>query len=87
MRAYVYILEAKNRKYYVGSTGNLDVRLREHMAGKTRSLRNIRPLKLAFAQEFDNIFIARKIEKRLKKFKNRNVITKIIADGKITMGL
>jgi putative endonuclease len=80
----VYILQSeKNAKYYIGSTNNLERRLVEHNAGKTKSLYFLRPMKLVFKQEFDSLSHARKVEKRLKKLKNRHIIETIIRDQKI----
>ncbi len=80
----VYILQSdKNGRYYIGSTNNLLRRLAEHNAGKTKSLFCLRPLKLVFKKEFALLKDARKVEKKLKKLKNRNIIERIIADGEI----
>ena len=82
---FVYILQSeKNGRYYIGSTNDLELRLLEHNAGKTKSLRHLKPLKLVFKKEVDSLNDARKIEKKLKKLKNGNIIDKIVADGDIT---
>lgn len=83
----VYILQSdKNGRYYIGSTNDVVRRLVEHNAGKTKSLRFILPVRIVFTQEFKNSRDARRIEIKLKKFKNRNIIEKIIKD-KIILGL
>ncbi len=85
---YVYILKSKkNNKYYIGSTNNPSRRLLEHNEGKTKSLKYIRPLKLVFKKEFNNLFDARKMEINLKRLKSRKIIEKIIMDKDIKMGL
>jgi len=77
---YLYILKNnKNERYYIGSTNNLDRRLTEHNGGKTKSLKNLLPVNLVFKKEFNNIIDARKIELKLKKYKNRNIIENIIS--------
>jgi predicted GIY-YIG superfamily endonuclease len=43
------------------------------------------PVKLVFSQKYDDIKIARKIEIKIKRFKNRKIIEQIIKDGKIKM--
>ena len=44
---YVYILlSSKDKNFYVGSTGDLKTRKREHDLGKVESTKNRRPLKL-----------------------------------------
>lgn len=47
--------------------------------------RNLRPLKLVFSQEFESIDIARKIERKLKKYKSRKIIENIITDKVIKL--
>ncbi len=80
----VYILQSeKNATYYIGSTNDLERRLIEHNAGKTKSLYFLRPMKLMFRQQFDSLGHARTVEKRLKKMKNRHIIEAIIRDQKI----
>ncbi|MFA6190067.1 MAG: GIY-YIG nuclease family protein [Candidatus Staskawiczbacteria bacterium] len=84
---FLYILQSvKNNRYYIGSTNNLDRRLSEHNGGKTKSLENLRPLKIVFSKEFEKEIDARRIERRLKKFKNRNIIENIVKEQRIKMG-
>ncbi|MFH1360456.1 MAG: GIY-YIG nuclease family protein [Candidatus Omnitrophota bacterium] len=80
--AYVYILVSeKNKRYYIGSTENLDKRIKEHNFGKVISTKGWRPLKLAFKQEYDNISAAQKVELHLKKLKRKDYIETIIREG------
>ena len=84
----LYILESqKNGRYYIGSTNNLARRILEHNSGKTKSLQYLRPLKVVFQKEFINELEARKIERKLKKLKNRNIIENIIRDQELRLGL
>ena len=83
----VYILQSeKNGKYYIGSTTDLNRRILEHNSGKTKSLKYLLPMRLLFQQSFENLIAARRMEIKLKKMKNRNIISQIIADGEIKMG-
>jgi putative endonuclease len=79
----VYILLCANGRYYIGSTNNLSRRLNEHNQGKVRSTKNLRPLNLAFFQEFATLIEARRTELKLKSFKNKLILKKIIQDKKI----
>ena len=82
--AYVYILKSlRDSRYYIGSTVNLDVRLRHHLGGSTPSTKRFGGLKLVFRQEYQNVRDARSIERKLKKLKRRDYIEKIISDGVI----
>ena len=80
--SYVYILQSKrDNKYYIGSTINLDQRFLHHKQGYTPSTKRFGDLKLVFNQEYATLREARLIEKRLKKFKRKDFIEKIIKDG------
>ena len=82
----VYILQSeKNESYYIGSTCNLERRLIEHNSGRTKYLRHLRPLKLVFKKDYNSIREARRIEYKLKKLKNRDIIERIISDSEIRM--
>ena len=86
-KGLVYILRClKNNKFYIGSTKDIKTRLHQHETGSVKSTRYLRPIKLEFFQEYDNINLARKIEQKLKKFKRKDFIEKIIKDGLIKMG-
>jgi putative endonuclease len=86
--SFLYILESlKNGRYYIGSTNDLVRRILEHNSGKTKSLRSIRPLKIVFQKEFENITDAKNAERKLKKMKSRVILQKIIEDQDIHLGL
>lgn len=83
MKACVYILQDENGKFYVGSTIDVEKRLKQHFAGHTQTTRNMKNPKLVMKQEVDSLIIARKIETRLKKLKRKDYIEKIVVDGYI----
>ncbi len=86
MVGYLYILETEGNRYYIGSTNNIERRLFEHRLGKTKSLRYLLPIKLVFSQKYNSIRVAKKIELKLKKYKNKSIIQRIIEDKEIKMG-
>lgn len=50
---YTYVLYSlKDKKLYIGSTGNLKKRLKEHLEGKVFSTKGRLPLKLVFYEAF-----------------------------------
>ncbi|OGD95262.1 hypothetical protein A3A48_04135 [Candidatus Curtissbacteria bacterium RIFCSPLOWO2_01_FULL_37_9] len=64
----VYILRSlKDKKNYIGSTNNLERRLREHSRGYVKSTVRRRPLVLKGYQECRDIFEAVKFEKQYKR--------------------
>ncbi len=65
----------------------MERRLNEHNGSKTKSLKYLQPLKLVFKKEFANIRDARKMELKLKKFKNKNILDQIVKDQELKMGL
>ena len=82
MTGSIYILKSqKTHKYYIGSTKNIEKRLYEHNSGQTKSTKNGIPWQLVFSQVFDSVQLARKIEYKLKKLKNRKILEKIITEG------
>ncbi|MGK9367772.1 GIY-YIG nuclease family protein [Melioribacter sp. Ez-97] len=51
---FTYILQSlKDHRYYYGSTSNLEERLKTHNAGKVRSTKSRRPLKIIYYETFD----------------------------------
>jgi putative endonuclease len=58
---FAYILKSsKDRKFFYGSTSNLETRLKDHNNGKVRSTKRRRPLILHYSERCDNIKDARK---------------------------
>ena len=81
--AYVYILGTSSGKYYIGSTADLDRRVRQHQNKNTYSTKRLGKLDLIFSQEYHSLSDARSIERKLKKLKRRDYIEKIIKEGEI----
>ena len=64
---FMYILECSDGSYYVGSTRNLEERLRQHQAGEGAVYTRRRgPVCLVFVQEFQRIDEAYAMEKRVQ---------------------
>jgi putative endonuclease len=81
--AHVYILKSEDEIFYIGSTDNLERRLKQHASGHTQTTRQKKIYKLVFKQKFPTLADARKIEKRIKKWKRKDYIEKIVQDGYI----
>ncbi|MEI7810454.1 MAG: GIY-YIG nuclease family protein [bacterium] len=82
---YVYILKNQNGRFYIGSTMNLELRMRQHLSGQTISTRRMGVLEMVFYQEYKNLKVARKIEYKLKNLKRHDYIASIVEDGFIKM--
>jgi putative endonuclease len=77
---YVYILKSsKDNGYYIGSCDKLELRLKNHNQGKTKSIKHRIPFELFYSEEYETRSEARKRELQLKKsYKARqNLLSKI----------
>jgi putative endonuclease len=69
--AYTYILECNDGSYYVGSTNNLQRRLRQHQTGKgAKYTRSHLPVKLVYVEEYDRVTDAYHREKELQRWRH-----------------
>ncbi len=86
MKGFVYILRSlRNDRFYIGSTMDIQRRIRQHQSGYVTATKYILPVRLEFHQEYNDIELARKIERRLKSLKRRDFIEKILKDRIIKM--
>ena len=83
MKSYVYILRDEKGRFYVGSTSDIQRRIKQHFAGHTQTTLNMREPKLVLSQEYENLETARRIERKIKKLKRKDYIEKIVKDGYI----
>ncbi len=85
-KGYVYILQSeRNDSYYIGSTDNVERRFTEHQNGIVKSTKNLGPLVLKFSVEYDTLTEARRVEYKLKSYKSRKIIKKIIEERNIRL--
>jgi putative endonuclease len=64
---FVYVIQSeKDGTTYTGFTENIDKRLKEHNAGKTRSIKHKVPFRVVHIEEFETKTEAIKRELRLK---------------------
>ena len=68
--AWVYILRGASGRHYIGSTGNLDRRLREHERGSNHTTHRFIKVELIAAKRLPSMSEARSLEIQLKKKKN-----------------
>lgn len=79
-----YVLQSqKDRKYYIGSTDDLDKRLIKHNKGYSRYTKNKGPFKIVYKEEFKTRSEAKKREYYLKSLKSRIAIEKLMKHGAI----
>ncbi len=79
---FVYIIQSmKDNSFYVGYTGNIDSRVREHNFGRTGYTKKKRPWKLIYYEKLETEAQAINREKYLKKLKSRIALEKIIRES------
>jgi len=84
MKGFVYILYSPiSDRYYVGSTSNIQRRLFQHLCGYSHSTRRMKEMQLALVQEYESLLQARRVERRIKDWKNKKYIDRIVREGKI----
>ena len=63
---YIIVSEIKGLRFYVGITGNVEERLKQHNNGKTVSTKGYVPWKLFYFEKYKTRIEAREREKYLK---------------------
>ncbi|MBI2100338.1 MAG: GIY-YIG nuclease family protein [Candidatus Vogelbacteria bacterium] len=77
--AYVYLIKSLSANWvYVGSTSNLEQRLRQHNGGEVRSTKYRAPYKLIHSEEYGTLREARAREKQIKSV--RRIKEQILRD-------
>ena len=74
-----YILFSKNLdRYYVGSTGNVEVRLEKHLQRHKGFTSKAKDWTVVYVEKFASKEEAMKRERQIKKWKSRKMIEKLI---------
>jgi len=81
MNYCVYILRCSNGNYYVGSTKNLDERVKAHNDGKGSDFTRLRrPVTLVFSEPCESEAAAVQRERQIKKWSRAKKEALIIGD-------
>ena len=79
---FVYILEARDSKRYsIGQTENLQLRVKRHNDGRNLLTKAFIPWQLKWWKEYNTRSEAVKIEKKLKSIKKRTRLEKFIIEN------
>ena len=82
MRFWVYVLELSGKqRLYIGHTECLQRRLREHLEGKTPSVRGHRIVRLLHVEEFQTRAEAVRRERYLKTSRGRSRLIELMERG------
>jgi putative endonuclease len=75
---YVYVLKSqKDKRFYVGSANNIELRLKDHNQGRVKSTKNRSPFMLFYKEKFANRQEARQREMFVKNMKSSRFIEKL----------
>ncbi|MDO8469856.1 MAG: GIY-YIG nuclease family protein [bacterium] len=76
---YTYIIKSERTlRYYIGSTSNIDDRLRHHNSGANGSTRPYRPWQLVHVEEFETKRGAWLREHQIKRYKGGEAFKKLV---------
>jgi putative endonuclease len=67
-----------NDRFYIGTTVDLDDRIKRHNEGRSKSTKSGKPWEVVYTEEFENRSDALVRERQLKKWKNRDRIESLI---------
>jgi len=82
MPFHVYILQSlKDGTYYIGSTKNLEDRVRRHNQGRSGYTKPKRPWKLIYHEEHSDRSAAVRRENEIKQKKRSDFIKKLITES------
>ena len=78
-------MQDEEGKFYVGSTSDIERRIKQHSSNHTQTTRNMKKPMLVLSQEYANLKTARSIERRIEKLKRKDYIEKMVKEGHIKM--
>ncbi len=77
---WMYILHnPETDRFYIGSTNDLERRLKQHLKGYTRTTRILETYRLVYKEQFSTLEEARLREKKLKSYKSKKYIKWLIS--------
>ncbi|MSU73634.1 GIY-YIG nuclease family protein [Candidatus Kaiserbacteria bacterium] len=79
---FVYVLQSgKDGNLYIGCTGNVDLRLKQHEKGQVRATKGRRPLRLVYKEEYSDKYEAFRKERFYKTPKGKKELREKIHCG------
>ena len=76
---YTYILKSlASERYYIGQTGDLELRLQSHNENLVKSTKNRGPWEIVYFEEYETRSQAMQRERYLKSLKSRKRIEELI---------
>ena len=82
MNYHIYILQSvKDGRYYIGSTHDVEARLRFHNAGLQRSTKSRIPFRLVYSEIYIDMQLALFREKQIKSYKGGEAFKNLLRSG------
>ena len=79
MNFFLYILFSESiNKYYVGSTSNIEERLKKHLSNHKGFTSRVKDWQVVYFEKFENKSLAVKRERQIKSWKSRKMIEHFI---------
>jgi len=76
-----YILQSEfTKRYYIGSCNDINLRLKQHNTGRTRSTKNGIPWNIIYSENYQTRQEAYRRERQLKAYKGGEAFKKLIAN-------
>lgn len=83
----VYILKSqKTGRYYIGSTGCLDDRIKRHNSGRSQATKKDRPWDIVLIERYETRQGALKRESQIKSYHGGEAFKKLIANNPVPSG-
>ena len=80
MEYYTYVIRSlTSGRHYIGSTNDIERRLRDHNRGKNRSVRGRGPFELVLVETYGSRADAERREKQIKSYKGGEAFRRLIA--------
>ncbi len=77
---YVYLLEGKDKSWYIGYTADLGKRFASHNKGENKATKSTRPWKLIYCEAYRSRIDAKKRERFLKSGSGRRFLKNQLKD-------
>ena len=78
---YVYVIRnSVNKRFYIGSTKDVEKRIKQHNQGKRRSIAHFGTYELILKEEFFTLEAARVRERQIKSYKGGNAFKKLLRE-------
>ncbi len=79
--AYLYILKTR-KGFYIGSTDDIEERLRRHQSGEVKSTKSQLPVRLVYQAYYPIRGVAQRREYEIKRWKNHQRVLELVRSSR-----